>query len=74
MRDELDSIERVIEAFQKTQAENNAKEIINGVAFFYTPADFTMTDEILDDLFAFSLTADDAAYTVYLDKGGLVIY
>jgi hypothetical protein len=45
---------------------------INGVMFYYDG--FILTDEIIDQLESFSLSADDDAYSVYLDDGRLVIY
>ena len=45
----------------------------NGVTF-YLYGDLKLTDEIRNQLESFSLSADDDAYSVYVDNGRLVIY
>ena len=45
----------------------------HGVAF-YSYGDLELTDEIRNQLESFSLSADDDAYSVYVDNGRLVIY
>ena len=47
-------------------------ERINGVTFYYDG--FVLTDEMIEQLESFSLSADDDAYSVYVDNGRLVIY
>jgi uncharacterized phage-associated protein len=71
---EIDKIKDMIAAFREVQADNNVKEIINGIEFIYSPDDLDLTDEILDRLFAFSLNADEPSYVFYFDNDDLVIY
>lgn len=52
--------------------EDSKCEIINGVTFYYEG--FTLTDDMMDQLEGFSLSAEDDAYSIYLDNGRLVIY
>ena len=73
MRGELDRIRDAIAAFRETESENQFKETINGVDFYYTPNDPVLTEEILTQLYNFSRFADEKAYSVYLDNGSLVI-
>lgn len=35
---------------------------------------FSLTDDMIDRLESFSLSADDDTYSVYLDNGRLMIY
>ena len=74
MNKEVDKILQVIRAFQDTVNENESKEIINSIMFYYNPSNVPLTDDILDELFIFSLTAEESAYSIYLDDGSLVIY
>lgn len=73
MRSEVDKIREVIRAYRETQSEGLAQETVNGVDFYYSPAEFLLSDEHLDQLYGFSLVAEDSAYSVYLDEGSLVI-
>ena len=70
---DLDRIREIIEVFKKTQAETRAKEVINGIEFLYNPKEIIVTDDIIDELFVFSMDAEDLVYTVYTDNGTLVI-
>ena len=73
MRKELNKIREIIKVFRETQLENLAKETINGIEFYYSPPDLSLSDDILDQLYSFSLVANDQAYSVYFDDGNLVI-
>ena len=66
-------MKEVIDAFKKSSREELQKETINGVTYYFDK-DFGLTDEILSKLEKFSLSAEDDSYTIYLDKGNLVIY
>lgn len=59
----------------KTSKETEVSKIINGIKFYYDD-DFKLTDEMMDYLENFSLSADadDDVYTVYMDDGRIVIY
>ena len=69
---DIERMREIIDAYRETSKETVAREIINGVTFYYDG--FNLTDEMIDQLEAFSLSADDDAYSVYLDDGRLVIY
>ena len=73
MRKEIDKIRDVIALYRETQSESDSKETINGIDFYYSSDDISMTDEVVEELFTFSLLADDVAYSVYHDNGTLVI-
>jgi len=73
MQKEIGKIRDVIALYRETQKENNSKETINGIDFYYSSDDISMTDEVLEELFTFSLLAEDIAYSVYHDNGTLVI-
>ena len=70
---EVPKIKAVIDEFRANLACGKSKEIVNGVAFYYSP-DMKMTDEIYEQLELFSKEADDNSYSIYLDEGELVIY
>ena len=74
MSGELDSIRNAIAAFRDTQSEYQSKEIINEIEFYYVPGEINFTDEVMDQLYAFSRVAEERAYSVYFDNGSLVIY
>lgn len=74
MRGDLDKIITAISAFRETQNESKAKETINGVEFYYTPEEMSLTEEVLSHLYKFSLSADEKAYSVYYDEGRLVVF
>lgn len=69
---DIERMREIIDAYRETSKETVAREIINGVTFYFDG--FNLTDEMIDQLEAFSLSADDDAYSVYLDDGRLVIY
>ena len=70
--EDIERMREIIDAFRETSKETVASEIINGVTFYFNG--FKLTDAMIDQLEAFSLSADDDAYSVYLDDGRLVIY
>jgi len=74
MRDELGKVRNMITAFRNNEKENHSRETINGVDFYFSPINLALTDDFIDHLYNFSLSADGKAYSVYLDDGGLVIY
>jgi len=73
MRGDVGKMRDVIAAFRKSQNDNQARETINGIDFYYTPSDFTLTDDVIDELYEFSLLADEQSYSVYADGEGIVI-
>lgn len=74
MKREIYKIKQVINAYYSTQSEGLHKEIVNGISFYYDPADITWTDELLEQVESFSENADETAYSISLDNGNLVIY
>ena len=69
---DLEKMREIISAYKETSKNITASEVINGVIFYYDGC--TLTDEMMDQLESFSLSAEDEAYSVYLDDGRLVIY
>lgn len=69
---DLERMREIIAAYRETSSDATAQEIINGVTFYFDG--FTLTDDMIDQLESFSLSADEDAYSVYLDNGRLVIY
>ena len=69
---DVEKMREVISAYRETVDEAMAVEIINGVTFYYDG--FALTDDMIDQLKGFSLSAEDDTYSVYLDNGKLVIY
>ena len=62
----------IISAYRESSNDMMASEIINGITFYYDG--FALTDDIMEQLENFSLSADDDTYSVYLDHERLVIY
>ena len=71
-RSDIERMREIISAYKETTNNATASEIINGVTFYYDG--FTLTDDMIDQLESFSLSADDDTYSVYVDNGRLVIY
>lgn len=70
--EDIDRMKEIIYAYQESLNDVMAREIINGISFYYDG--FQLTDDMIEQLESFSLDADDDSYTVYLDDGSLVIY
>lgn len=70
--EDINRMREIISAYREAANDVTASEIINGVTFYYDG--FILTDEIIDQLENFSLSAEDDTYSVYLDNGRLVIY
>lgn len=70
--EDINRMREIICAYRETSGNVTASEIINGVTFYYEG--FALTDEIIEQLESFSLSADDDVYSVYVDNGKLVIY
>lgn len=70
--DDVNKMREIICAYRETSQDITAKEIINGVTFYYDG--FILTDDMIEQLENFSLAADDDTYSVYVDNGRLVIY
>ena len=71
-KEDIERMKDIISAYEESANNATEREVINGVTFYYDG--FKLTDEIIDQLEAFSLNADDDCYTVYMDDGKLVIY
>ena len=69
---DLDRIREIISAYRETLNDATSSETINGVTFYFDG--FSLTDDMIDQLENFSLSADDDTYSIYLDNGKLVIY
>ncbi|MFW5555774.1 MAG: Panacea domain-containing protein [Roseburia inulinivorans] len=69
---DVEKMREIIAAYRETENNITASETINGVTFYYDG--FILTDDIIDQLENFSLSAEDDTYSVYLDNGRLVIY
>lgn len=69
---DVERMREIISAYRETVNDVTASEIINGVTFYYDG--FALTDDMIDQLECFSLSAEDDTYSVYLDNGRLVIY
>lgn len=70
--EDIDRMKEIIHAYQVSSNDVMAREIINGISFYYDG--FKLTDDMIEQLESFTLDADDDSYTVYLDDGSLVIY
>lgn len=70
--EDIDRMKEIISAYREAAKDAVSSEIINGIKFCYDG--FELTDDLIDKLETFSLSADDDTYSVYLDDGRLVIY
>ena len=73
MAKESEKMQKIIQLFRQGKNESNCKETINGVDFHYSH-ELSLTDDLLDTLYDYSLSAEDLSYSVYLDGDNLVIY
>ena len=71
-KEDIERMKEIILAYQESSNNMSAREVINGVTFYYDG--FALTDEMIEQLEGFSYNAEDDSYTVYLDDGRLVIY
>lgn len=71
-RSDIDRMKNIIEAYRESEKDVTAREVINGVTFYYDG--FTLTDGMIDELERFSRNAEDSDYSVYLDEGKMVVY
>ncbi len=69
---DVERMREIISAYRETASDTEKCEIINGVTFYYDG--FALTDDMIDRLESFSLSAEDDTYSVYVDNGRLVIY
>lgn len=69
---DINRMKEIIAAYNDISSDVTASEIINGITFYYD--NITLTDEIIEQLEIFSLSAEDDSYSVYEDCGRLVIY
>ena len=68
----VEKMREIILAYRETASDTAKYEIINGVTFYYDG--FALTDDMIDRLESFSLSAEYDTYSVYVDNGRLVIY
>ena len=68
---DINRMREIICAYREVSNDVTDSEIINGITFYYDG--FILTDEMIEQLESFSLSADDDAYSVYVDNGRLVI-
>lgn len=71
-KDDIEKMHEIITAYKESSVAPSSKEVLYGVTFYYDG--FELTDEITEKLCDFAMSADDSAYSVYLDNGKLVIY
>lgn len=71
--EEIETMKRVVDAFELADEDSYNKLIINGVTFFYDDA-MTITPELVRELGDFSRDADESAYSIYYDNDILVVY
>ena len=71
-KEDIEKMREILSAYQEASKDTVAHEVINGVTFYYDG--FKLTEDMIEQLEAFSLDADDDSYSVYLDDGRLVIY
>lgn len=69
---DIEKMREIISAYRETVNDITASETINGVTFYFDG--FALTDDMIDQLESFSLSANDDTYSVYLDNERLVIY
>lgn len=69
---DIERMKEIISAYQESSNDVEAHEVINGITFYYDG--FKLTDEMIEQLEAFTFNADDDSYSVYLDDGRLVVY
>ena len=69
---DVERMREIISAYRETASDTAKYEIINGVTFYYDG--FALTDDTIDRLENFSLSAKEDTYSVYVDNGRLVIY
>ena len=70
--EDLQTMRDIVAAYQEGKADDDVPELINGVKFYHEG--LVLTDDIIDKLATFAETAEDSAYSVYMDCGELVIY
>lgn len=70
--EDINRMREIISAYREASNNTTFSEVINGITFYYDG--FILTDEMLKQLEAFSLSANDNAYSLYIDDGKLVIY
>lgn len=69
---DIEKMKNIIDAYRESERDVTAKEVINGVTFYYDG--FVLTDKMIDELEKFSENAKDSDYSVYIDDGRLVVY
>lgn len=69
---DVERMQEIISAYRETTSDTAKCEMMNGVTFYY--AGFALTDDMMDRLAIFSLSAEEDTYSVYVDNGRLVIY
>lgn len=69
---DVERMREIISAYRDTASDTATCKIINGVTFYYDG--FALTDDMIDRLECFSLSAEEDTYSVYVDNGRLVIY
>ncbi len=74
MRKEIGKILPVLSSYEKSLENNQCKETINGIDFYFDPKEILLEDEIINELMCFSFSAEDDSYSIYMDDGKLVIY
>lgn len=69
---DIKRMQEIISAYRETMDETTESETINGITFYIDG--LRLTDDLIEQLEVFSLSAEDDSYSVYMDEGRLVIY
>lgn len=69
---DIEKMREIIFAYREGKNAKTTSKTINGVTFYFE--NLLLTQNIMNQLESFSLSADDDTYSVYFDNGRLVIY
>lgn len=70
--EDIERMKEIVKAYKDSLKDAVSTEVVNGITFYYDGLE--LTDDLLEELYKFSLSAEDNAYSIYLDEEGLVIY
>ncbi|MDR1639690.1 MAG: hypothetical protein LBT59_08355 [Clostridiales bacterium] len=74
MLNECDRIGRLVITSEQAKDLDDLVEVVNDIEFCYDRDKISITDELLDRLYKFSLTAEDESYSISYFGDRLVIY
>ena len=70
--EDIRRMREIISSYADSLEDAMQSDTINGIKFYYDG--IVLTDELIDQLETFAISAEDNSYTVYIDDGELVIY